>query len=97
MFFRAPSEGGLAPSAYCSLWKVPVKAIFYDLETTDREFVGQILNYSFILVDEQLNVVRELNGDIRISRLQLPSRGGKRAGAAVAAGGCCTSGDHTRT
>ena len=50
-----------------------MKAIFYDLETSDRNSIGQILNYSFIAVDEKLSVLSELNGVVRISRLQLPS------------------------
>lgn len=52
-----------------------VRAIFYDFETTDQHFLGQILNYSFITVDEQFEPVAELSGLIRISRLQLPSPG----------------------
>lgn len=50
-------------------------AIFYDLETSDRNPIGQILNYSFILVDDDLNPVDELSGLVRISRLQLPEAG----------------------
>lgn len=47
-------------------------SIFYDLETTSTHCVGQILNYSFILVDEALEVRDELSGTIRVSRLELP-------------------------
>lgn len=50
-------------------------AIFYDLETSDKEPIGQILNYSFIRVDGDLNPVSELSGMVRISRLQLPRAG----------------------
>lgn len=50
-------------------------AIFYDLETTDRNPIGQILNYSFILVDDDLKPLDELAGLVRISRLQLPEPG----------------------
>lgn len=47
-------------------------AVFYDLETSDRLAIGQILNYSFILVDEEHTILDELSGIVRISRLQLP-------------------------
>lgn len=47
-------------------------AIFYDLETSDKEPIGQILNYSFVHVDSDLRPVSELSGTVRISRLQLP-------------------------
>ncbi len=50
-------------------------AIYYDLETTDRNCIGQILNYSFILVDDDLKPIDELSGLVRISRLQLPEAG----------------------
>lgn len=50
-------------------------SIFYDLETSDRNTVGQILNYCFILVDDDLNPIDELSGLVRISRLQLPEAG----------------------
>jgi hypothetical protein len=50
-------------------------AIFYDLETTSKNPIGQILNYSFILVDEDYKPVDELSGLIRISRLQMPEPG----------------------
>lgn len=48
-------------------------AIFYDLETSDREPIGQILNYAFILVDDELATQAKLSGQVRLSRLQLPS------------------------
>jgi hypothetical protein len=51
----------------------PPAAIFYDLETSDKSPIGQILNYSFIAVDADLNTVAECSGDVRLSRLQLPS------------------------
>lgn len=50
-------------------------AVFYDLETTDKNCVGQIINYSFILVDEALKPVDELSELVYISRLQLPDSG----------------------
>jgi hypothetical protein len=50
-------------------------SIFYDLETSDKNWVGQILNYSFILVDDHLKPVDEISGLVRISRLQLPDSG----------------------
>jgi len=48
-------------------------AIFYDLETSDREPIGQILNYCFLAVDYNLKVFDEESGGVAISRLQLPS------------------------
>lgn len=50
-------------------------AIFYDLETSDQNPIGQILNYSFIFVDDELEPLDECSGTIRISRLQLPRAG----------------------
>ncbi|MBN8549855.1 MAG: hypothetical protein J0M12_11120 [Deltaproteobacteria bacterium] len=52
-----------------------MQAIFYDFETSDKEPIGQILNYSFIHVDENFEPLAELSGDIKISRLQLPRAG----------------------
>lgn len=54
-------------------------AIFYDLETSDRNFVGQILNFSFVCVDERYNIIDQLSGNVRISPLQLPSPAAIRA------------------
>ncbi len=50
-----------------------MKAIFFDLETSDKEPIGQIINYSFIAVNEQLEPIGECSGDVRLSRLQFPS------------------------
>lgn len=50
-------------------------SIFYDLETSDLERVGQILNYAFVVVDEQFNEIDVLTETVRISRLQLPRVG----------------------
>jgi hypothetical protein len=47
--------------------------IFFDLETSDKDPCGQILNYSFIRTNDQLEFEDELSGEIRISVLQLPS------------------------
>lgn len=49
-----------------------MNAIFFDLETTDTNPIGQILNYCFIKVNAAFEPEAELSGDIRISRLQLP-------------------------
>ncbi len=46
--------------------------IFYDLETTDKETIGQILNYAFISVDENWKVLSSLTNNIRIERTQIP-------------------------
>lgn len=48
-------------------------ALFFDLETSDRNTIGQIINYSFIEVDGSFAPRSELSGLIKISRLQLPS------------------------
>lgn len=48
-------------------------AIFFDLETSDKNFIGQILNYAFVFVDERLEIKEELCGTVAISCLQLPS------------------------
>lgn len=52
-----------------------MSSIFYDLETTDKNPTGQILNYCFIEVDNEFQPLSRLSGAIRISRLQLPSAG----------------------
>ena len=50
-------------------------SIFYDLETTGFEPLGQILNYCFIAVDSEWNEVKRLVGLVKVSRLQLPRAG----------------------
>jgi hypothetical protein len=50
-------------------------AVFYDLETSDKNPIGQIVNYCFIYVDEQLRPINELSGLIKLSRLQIPDAG----------------------
>ena len=50
-----------------------MRSIFFDLETSDKEPVGQILNFSFMVFSEDWRLEDELSGDIRLSRLQLPS------------------------
>lgn len=50
-------------------------SIFFDLETSDKNPIGQILNYAFLVVDAEFEIVDELTGLIQISRLQLPSAG----------------------
>lgn len=47
--------------------------IFFDLETTDLNSVGQILNYAFVEIDDNWTVKSVLRDKIKISRLQLPS------------------------
>ena len=54
-------------------------SIFFDLETTDKNTIGQIINFCFIAVDASWRTRASLSGDIRVSRLQLP-----RAGALLA-------------
>ena len=54
-------------------------SIFYDLETSALERVGQLLNFAFVVVDDDFEVLDTLTAKVRISRLQLP-----RAGAVCA-------------
>ena len=60
-------------SFWCTLG--PMYAVFYDLETTTKNTVGQILNYSFILVDDEMKPIGELSGLVKMNRLQLPEPG----------------------
>ncbi|MGK0290960.1 MAG: hypothetical protein ACI86H_002424 [bacterium] len=48
--------------------------ILYDLETSSKDFIGQILTAYFILVDEDFNPIPnyELDLKVQISRLELP-------------------------
>jgi oligoribonuclease (3'-5' exoribonuclease) len=50
-------------------------SIFYDLETTDLERVGQILNFAFVVVDQDFKELDALTAKVKISRLQLPRVG----------------------
>lgn len=50
-----------------------MKTVFYDLETSDFNPVGQILNFAFVEVDENWNMRSCLRDKIKISRLELPS------------------------
>jgi hypothetical protein len=50
-------------------------AVFYDLETSDKNAIGQILNYSFMFLDDQLRPLDELAGLVKLSRLQIPDSG----------------------
>ena len=49
--------------------------IFYDLETTSQDPVGQILNYCFLLVGKDFEPLDECSGLITISPLELPRVG----------------------
>jgi len=50
-----------------------MKTIFYDLETTDLNPVGQILNYAFVEMDENWTMRSCYRGTIKLSRTQLPN------------------------
>jgi len=50
-----------------------VRGIFFDLETTDLLPVGQIFQFSFIAVDKDFQHIEELNGTVKLNRLQIPS------------------------
>ncbi len=47
--------------------------VFYDLETSDRYFCGQIINYAFLEVGAEFDIRSEHCGEVRLGRLQLPS------------------------
>jgi DNA polymerase III epsilon subunit-like protein len=49
-----------------------MNSIFFDLETTDLERVGQILNFAIVVVDNNFQVIDTLKSKVKISRLQLP-------------------------
>jgi len=50
-------------------------AVFYDLETSDKNPIGQIINYSFMLVNDELGLIDEISGLVKLSRLQIPDAG----------------------
>lgn len=50
-----------------------MNTIFFDLETTDLNPVGQILNYAFVEIDANWTIKSCFRDKIKISRLQLPS------------------------
>jgi len=50
-----------------------MRYIFFDIETTDLHFSGQIINYAFVEIDEDWNMVSCLKDKIKISRTQLPN------------------------
>lgn len=52
-----------------------MKSIFFDLETSDKEPCGQILNFSFLVLSSDWRLEDELSGEVRLSRLQIPSPG----------------------
>ncbi len=47
--------------------------IIYDLETSDLLPTGQILNYTFLAINEHFKVLEELIGTVRLSCTQLPT------------------------
>ena len=49
--------------------------IFYDFETSQKDFLGQILSYYLVLVDERFNSIKECEGLIQPNRLELPACG----------------------
>lgn len=50
-----------------------MRTIFFDIETSDLNFVGQILNYAFVEVDSNWNITSSIRDNVKISPLQLPS------------------------
>ena len=49
--------------------------IFYDFETSQKDFLGQILSYYFVLVDEHYQPIKECAGLIKPNRMELPACG----------------------
>ena len=49
--------------------------IFYDFETSDKDFLGQILSYYFVLVDATFTPINELSGFIKPNRTECPKVG----------------------
>jgi hypothetical protein len=49
-----------------------MRYIFFDLETSDKNFVGQILNYCFVLTDSKFEQKTVFRGTIRLSKTQIP-------------------------
>jgi hypothetical protein len=50
-------------------------SIFYDLETSDAQFYGQIINYAFVAVDDALKEISSCCGTVKLSVLELPAPG----------------------
>jgi DNA polymerase III epsilon subunit-like protein len=46
--------------------------IFYDLETSSRDFLGQILTFAFIATTDDYQEIDTFTGSIRLNRTQLP-------------------------
>lgn len=49
------------------------RLVIFDLETTERYPLGQILNLAAIAVDEEFNVIDKLYIDVKLSKTQIPS------------------------
>lgn len=47
--------------------------VFYDFETSQKDLLGQILSYYFVLVDDSFQVIKECEGLIKPNRLELPA------------------------
>lgn len=65
----------LAPGQVYRVDSRRMSAVFYDLETSDKNPIGQIVNYSFIQSSADWQSINELSGLIHISRLQIPDPG----------------------
>jgi hypothetical protein len=49
-----------------------MRYVIFDLETSDLNYVGQILNFAFVEVDENFNLKSSLRDKIKICPMQLP-------------------------
>ena len=50
-----------------------MSTIFYDFETSTSSYIGQILSFAFVVVDDEFNEIDRFNGLISIKRTELPS------------------------
>ena len=46
--------------------------LFYDFETSSKEFLGQILSYAFVLTNSNYEPLNSLTGKIKLNRTQCP-------------------------
>ncbi len=46
--------------------------LFYDFETSSKEFLGQIISYAFVLTDTNYEPLDSLTGKIKLNRTQCP-------------------------
>jgi DNA polymerase III epsilon subunit-like protein len=52
-----------------------MRSLVFDLETSSKYPVGQIINYAFVLYDEKFLELERCHGEIKLSPLELPEAG----------------------